>query len=111
MKNLEDYEQIKVAISDKGDTIHCTLEVPAVCSHFPHRVEIGSDAVEQILSRKGYKFHSLLQGGNISNKSETSKLRETWVFCKKQPQSKKPAPPKITKVTKRRTSRSKIAKE
>ena len=83
MKNLEDYKQIKIVISNKDDIITCKISIPAVCSYFPHRVDVSDDVVRQLLLRRGYEVYSTMQGGRISNKSETSNLNQTWRFATK----------------------------
>tara|TARA_R110000824_G_scaffold58203_5_gene157610 strand:- start:55 stop:387 length:333 start_codon:yes stop_codon:yes gene_type:complete len=110
VKNLEDYNEIHLDISEKDDKVHVTIEVPAICSYFPHRVTVDSKMVEGILLRKKIHFDSLLKGGTIINKSETFNLKETWTFSKK---SAAVEPPIITtkKPRSTRTSKKQTKKE
>ena len=103
MNNLEDNEHVKVDISKKDGIITCKVKVPAVCGYFPHRVEISNDDVKKILLRKGHSVYSIIQGGHISNKNETSNLYQTWKFTDSNPE-KNTKVIKKARTTKRRTN-------
>jgi hypothetical protein len=106
MNNLEDNEHVKLDISKKDGIITCKVKVPAVCSYFQHRVEISNDDVKKILLRKGYKVYSVIQGGRISNKSETSNLYQIWKFADSEPKENTTITKKVRSV-KRRTNTKK----
>ena len=99
--NFEDMNQIKVDISEENGTIVCKVSAPAVCSHFPTRVNIGTGEVAAMLERKGHTFASVLSEARVNNKSVNSPLAGTWVFLKKAPpapkkRNTKPRTPKTT---------------
>ena len=100
--NIEDFSEIKVDISEENDIIDCRIIIPPRSSYFPHRVDVTTKTVRELLARKGYKAGALIEGAGLCNKTPRGPLDGSWSFAKVVPP--RPAPKK--RATKPRTSKT-----
>jgi hypothetical protein len=96
--NFDDIAKISIDISEENDRIYCKIQVPIKNSHFPHRIDIDSGMVRSLLQRRGYNPQLMIEGCDLSNKSQTSSSEGTWVFQKIVKTKKKPSRAKTTKT-------------